>query len=387
MIIHADRVLFADHTVGPGEVTVDEGLITQVRSVSNRSDGADHVEGLLAPGFVDTHVHGGGGGDFGTTDAEAAVRAQDFHRAHGTTTMLASVVTDAVEAMVAQIGVLRGLRAEGRIAGIHLEGPFLSAARCGAHPPALLRAPDPATVEKLIMAGGDDLAMITIAPELPGALDAIARFSEAGVAVAVGHTSGNADDTLRALDAGASVATHLFNAMDPIHHRRPGPVPVLLNDPRVQVELIADGTHLAPEVLAMAISAAGVDRVALITDAMVATGLADGRYGLGTLDVAVTDGVARLITADGSVGSIAGSTLTMARAVEYVTSTVGVPLADAVRMATSTPATGHGLPAGELLVDRPADLVVLDDHGRLTKVMAAGRWLDAPASPTEGAPR
>ncbi|MDN5725367.1 MAG: N-acetylglucosamine-6-phosphate deacetylase, partial [Propionibacteriales bacterium] len=329
-----------------------------------------------APGFVDTHVHGGGGGDFGTTDADSAVRAQEFHQRHGSTTLIASVVTDTIEAMVEQVYMLRGLCADGRVAGIHLEGPFLSTARCGAHPPALLRSPDPASVEKLIMAGGDDLAMITIAPELPGAVDAIARFAEAGVAVAVGHTSGSAEDTRRALDAGASVATHLFNAMDPIHHRTPGPVPVLLTDPRALVELIADGTHLAPDVIAMAIRAAGADRVALITDAMVAAGLADGRYGLGQLKVEVCEGVARLVGADGTVGSIAGSTLNMAQAVEYVTSTVGVPLADAVRMATSTPAQRHGLDAGTLAPGRRADLVVLSPGGHLDQVMAAGRWLD-----------
>ena len=174
--------------------------------------------------------------------------------------------------------MLADLVDDGHLAGVHLEGPFLSVEQPGAHEPDLLRAPGPATVDRLVEAGRGTLRLVTLAPELPGGLDAVRRFVAAGVRVAVGHTA--ADDAMvaRALDAGADVGTHVFNAMTPIHHRRPGPVPRLLTDPRVAAELIADGFHVAEEVLRMALAAAGPDGVVLVTDAMVAAGMPDGPY-------------------------------------------------------------------------------------------------------------
>lgn len=391
-VVESATVLWPDRTVGPGRITISGDHITAVEPLFRLPDGpagpaVHRVTGLVAPGFVDTHVHAGGGGDFASTDPEAVLRARDFHRSHGTTGIIASLVTDTLEQVLAELELLRGLCDAGEFDGIHLETPFLSEAKCGAHPPALLRHPDPETVEQLITAGGDRLAMITIAPELPGALDAIDRFVAAGVRVAVGHTAGTVDDAKAALDHGATVATHLFNAMNSIHHREPGPVPVLLTDPRVAVELICDGFHLAPEVVAMALETAGPDRTMLITDAMAAAGLADGEYPLGTLRVRVVDGQARLLDDDGGLGSIAGSTLTLAAAVRNVVEFAGVSIGDAVHLASATPARVHELDhVGRIVPGARADLVVLDTRATVTAVMCRGRWQAPPPAAATTAP-
>ena len=283
----------------------------------------ERVAGWVVPGFIDTHVHGGGGFDYATEDPQQAISGRAFQAAHGTTTSFASLVTASIEVLCRQVAMLAGLVEDGHFAGIHLEGPFLSPAERGAHDPAQLRPPDPASVDPLLTAGRGALSMITIAPELPGALAAIGQFTEAGVQVAVGHTDADSDTVAAALDAGASVATHLFNAMRGIHHREPGPVPVLLNDRRVSVELIVDGFHLHPEIVRMAVAASGPERTVLVTDATAAAGMPDGEFLLGGLQVGVRDGRARLIDATGGPGAIAGSTLTMAEAFRIMTGIVG----------------------------------------------------------------
>ena len=364
--IEGDRIV----AVSPGT-----GLAANNESIDQRIDHDHH--GWLVPGFVDTHVHGGGGADYAGPEPADVQRAVNFFRRYGTTSTFASLVTAAPDRLVDQIGRLAPLVHAGELAGIHLEGPFLNPDRRGAHEPSLLIEPDPALIERLLAVGEGTVKMITIAPELPGGLDAVRQVVAAGVTAAIGHTAGDDQITRAALDAGARVATHLFNAMPPIHHREPGPIPLLLSDPRCLIELICDGVHLHPDVIAMAVAAAGPERVALVTDAMIATGSADGRYRLGELDVVVSDGVARLGTEDGSPGSIAGSTLTMAEAVALLVQQVGVSLPDTAQMAATTPARWHGLSdVGEITPGRRADLVLLDDQGRLVRVMRAGRWIE-----------
>ncbi|SEP79503.1 N-acetylglucosamine-6-phosphate deacetylase [Microlunatus flavus] len=337
---------------------------------------AERLGGWVVPGFVDTHVHGGGGHDYATTDADEALAARDFHAAHGTTTSFASLVTASVDDLCAQLDTLADLVADGHLAGVHLEGPFLSADQPGAHEPSLLRAPDPQAVDRLVEAGRGALRLVTLAPELNGGLDAVRRFVAAGVHVAVGHTMADDAMVVRALEAGADVGTHVFNAMSPIHHRRPGPVPRLLTDPRVAAELIADGFHVDAEVLRMALGAAGPDGVVLVTDAMVAAGMPDGPYALGGLQVQVVDGQARLVGRDGAPGAIAGSTLTTGRAFALVAGMTG-DLAAASRVASTNAARHYGLDAGTLRPGGPADLCLVDDDGTLRRVMRRGRWLDA----------
>ena len=370
----------AAHVVTPGGVLDD--AVVEVRGdrvAAVHPNGGDvraeRTGGWVVPGFVDTHVHGGGGHDYASADADEILGARDFHARHGTTTTFASLVTASLDDLVVQLDVLADLVEDGHLAGVHLEGPFLSTHQPGAHQPDLLRAPGPATVDRLVDAGRGALRMITIAPELPGGLDAVRRFVDAGVRVAVGHTAADDDTVARALDAGADVGTHVFNAMRPIHHRRPGPVPRLLTDARVAAELIADGFHVDEEVLRMALAAGGRDGVVLVTDAMVAAGMPDGAYTLGRLDVQVTDGQARLAGADGTPGAIAGSTLTTARAFALVARLTG-DLAAAARFASTNAARHFGLDAGTVEPGGPADLCLVDDTGALQRVMRRGRWIE-----------
>jgi len=327
----------------------------------------------VVPGFVDIHVHGGARAAYMSGDQDEAVMVADLHRRHGTTTTMASLVTGDEAAMTTTVASLADLVDDGLLAGIHLEGPFLAEARRGAHDPRLLRAPEPALVDRLLGAGHGTVRMVTLAPELPHAVDAVRRIAAAGAIAAVGHTDATYSQTRAAVDAGATVATHLFNAMRPLHHREPGPVPALLEDDRVTVELICDGVHLHAAVVRLAIESAGADRVALVTDAMAATGAGDGDYILGELAVRVEDGVARLVEG----GAIAGSTLTMDRAIQFVVE-AGFAVEDAVRMASTTPATllGWADRVGSLAVGLDADLVVLDERFARQAVMAKGAWLD-----------
>jgi N-acetylglucosamine-6-phosphate deacetylase len=290
--------------------------------------------------------------------------------------MLASLVSSPYELMRDATAAFAPLVAEGVLAGLHYEGPYLSAARCGAQNPAYLRDPSTGELADLLQLGGGTVRMVTIAPERTGALDAIKLLTANGVVAAVGHTDATYEQTLAAVAAGARVGTHLFNGMRPPHHRDPGPVFALLSQPTATCELVADGVHLHDGTLAFAASVAGPDRAALITDAIDATGMADGTYELGGQAVVVQGGVARLATADGSPGSIAGSTLTMDAALRRAVH-AGISMEAACRMASTTPARAIGLgqAAGALAPGLRADLVVLDADLQVVRVMRAGAWV------------
>ncbi|MDF2706232.1 MAG: N-acetylglucosamine-6-phosphate deacetylase, partial [Nonomuraea muscovyensis] len=309
-------------------------------------------------------------------DHAGARAAIALHERHGTTTMVASLVTAALGDLEAATSSLADLCDDGLLAGLHFEGPYIARARCGAHDPALLREPSPREFERLVKAGRGHVRMLTIAPELPGALDTIRTAREQGVIAALGHSDATYEQTLAGIEAGGSVATHLFNAMPPLGHRAPGPVAALLEDDRVTVELINDGVHVHPAMLRLAVRAAGPGRTALITDAMAATGMGDGSYVLGTMRVNVTDGVARL--AEG--GSIAGSTLTMDVAVRRAVRDVGLSLPEAVRAASLTPARVLGLDGeiGSIGAGKAADLVVLSGDLEVAGVMRRGAWIVEP---------
>lgn len=372
--IEVGRAVTPGGVVENAVITVEDGRITAI----GQGTGGGGYQGLWAvPGFVDTHCHGADGVSFGDPDPAANRRAVAFHREHGTTTLFASTVTAPVEALESQIAVLRGLVEDGELAGIHLEGPFLAPEKKGAHDEGLLIDPEPAVVQRLVAAGGPALKMITMATERAHSEAAIAAFTEAGVKVAFGHSNADEAGTRAALGWGATIVTHLFNAMRPIHHRDAGPVPVLLTDDRCMVELICDGIHHAPVIARMSIDAAGVDRVAMVTDAMSATGKGNGRYILGELEVEVTDGTARLVTADGSPGAIAGSTLTMAGAFRYLVQEVGCTVEEAATMCATTPARWHGLSdVGALEPGRLADVCIVDDEGNLHAVIRRGTLLE-----------
>lgn len=367
------RVVTPDGVLDRGSVAVDGDRIEAVRRGGEAPTGALNLEGCwLVPGFVDVHVHGGGGASFDEIDQEAARRVVGTHRAHGTTTMLASVATGPLDAMTTAVASLADLVHEGLIAGVHLEGPFLSRARCGAHDPDLLRPPAAADVDRLLSAGRGTVRMVTLAPELDGGLEAVRRIVGAGAIAAVGHSDADYDLTLAAVEAGASVATHIYNAMPSLHHRRPGPVAALLQHPRVTVELINDGVHLHDAIVTMTLRGCGAERVAFVTDAMAAAGGGDGEYRLARRRVIVRDGVARLADAD----SIAGSTLTAEVALRRAVR-LGVDIVDAVIAASTTPARLLGLAetTGAVQEGLAADLVVLDADLCVEAVMHRGEWV------------
>lgn len=343
---------------------------------------------VLLPGLVDLHCHGGAGGDFGSGDIEQARTAAGFHRRSGTTTQLASLVTDDGGSMVAKTKMLAELAARDEVAGIHWEGPFLSQKRRGAQDADFITQPDLDLVGKLVEAASGFGATMTFAPELAGTEALISQLTMSDVVPSVGHTDAGYDEAASALaqasaDLGGSsgmldqrpTVTHLFNGMRPMHHRDAGAVAAAMQaagDGDAVLELIADGTHLAPEMVRLVFSLVGAANIALVTDAMAAAGYADGEYRLGPVDVVVDGGVARLAGGD----SIAGGTSTLLDVVRS-TAAGGVPLPDAVLAATLVPAEVLGLAdtVGSLRTGHQADLVVCDEDLGLYQVMKRGRWL------------
>ncbi|MEU0299104.1 N-acetylglucosamine-6-phosphate deacetylase [Streptomyces sp. NPDC006175] len=373
-VLAGARVVLPTGTVEDGRVIVEGTRIAgSTREDARTVDLSGH---WVVPGFVDIHNHGGGGASFATGTAEDALTAVRAHRAHGTTTVVASTVTGEMDFLARQAGMLSELVEQGELAGVHFEGPFISPCRKGAHSEGLLRDPDPAEVRKLLDAARGSARMVTLATELPGGIESVRLLAEHGVIAAVGHTDATYEQTVEAIDAGATVATHLFNAMPAIGHRAPGPVAALLEDERVTVELINDGTHLHPAALELAYHHAGAGRVALITDAMDAAGGGDGFYELGPLAVEVKDGVARLVEG----GSIAGSTLTLDTAFRRAVTVDRIPVDDVVRSISANPARLLGLydRVGSLDPGKDADLVVLDADFAVKGVMRRGEWIVEP---------
>ncbi|WMX45825.1 N-acetylglucosamine-6-phosphate deacetylase [Streptomyces roseicoloratus] len=373
-VLAGARVVLPTGIVENGRVIVENGRIA----------GAAHQDAAtldlsghwLVPGFVDLHNHGGGGASFTSGTVDDVLTGVRTHRQHGTTTVVASFVTGEMDFLTQRAGLLSELAEQGDIAGIHFEGPFISPCRKGAHDETLLRDPEPAEVRKLIDAARGQARMVTLATELPGGLDSVRLLAEHGVIAAVGHTDATYEQTRDAIDAGATVATHLFNAMPALGHRAPGPIAALLEDERVTVELINDGTHLHPAALELAFHHAGAERVAFITDAMDAAGFGDGRYMLGPLEVEVKDSVARLVEG----GSIAGSTLTLDRAFRRAVTVDRLPVESAVQALSANPAKLLGVydRVGSLEPGKDADLVVLDADFELKGVMRKGEWVVDP---------
>ncbi|MGH3436640.1 MAG: N-acetylglucosamine-6-phosphate deacetylase [Sciscionella sp.] len=377
IVLAGARVVLPDRVLRPGWVRIEADRIAEVGAgLPPAGSRALELTGRwLVPGFVDIHAHGGGGATYTDGDACDARAVARFHRRHGVTSAVASLVTAPPAEMERATAALADLVDEGVLAGIHLEGPFLSTAHCGAHDPALLRTPDPTELTRLLRAGRGAVRQVTLAPELPGALDLVRRIVDACAVAAVGHTDATYRQARAAFAAGATLATHLFNGMPPLHHREPGPVGAAFDDERVTVELINDGIHLHDAILRTTFTHAP-GRVALVTDAMAAAGMGPGDYRLGSRMVRVEDGVARL--ADGS--SIAGSTLTMDSAVWRAVKRAGVPLVHAIRAAATTPAGSLGLElVGVIAKGKRADLVVLGEDLTVDAVMARGTWEDGQA--------
>jgi N-acetylglucosamine-6-phosphate deacetylase len=335
----------------------------------------------VAPGFVDLHIHGAGGRDVMEGSREALEIIAATVAAHGTTSFVATTVTaseketrDSVAGIAhfilhASQDAARELAAE--VLGIHFEGPFISPARRGVHPAKWIARPSPELLAGFLEEARGTAQILTLAPELPGALDLIAVARRAGLVVSIGHTDATYEQARAGIEAGATHAAHVYNAMRPFSHRDPGVIGAVLTSPKVSAELIADGVHVDEAAMRMLVELKTPERVILVSDGMSATGMPDGKYQLGMFEVKVSGGVAR-----NAEGKLAGSTLTMDRALRNMVA-LGVPLSSALRMLTANPARQIGLAArkGVLAPGADADLVFLDDKLEVAGVMTRGAGL------------
>jgi N-acetylglucosamine-6-phosphate deacetylase len=346
----------------PGDVAIDGGHITAV--------GLDGVgRGIAAPGFVDLQVNGFAGVDFLGTDAEGFAAAGEGLLETGVTSYLPTLITSDEPDLVAAIASVPLGARHPQILGVHLEGPFLSAARLGTHPQSARRDPDPALLERLLAAG--PVRLVTLAPELPGALELVDLLHARGITVSLGHTDATAAEAHAAFDRGVRAVTHVFNAMRPLAHRDPGVVGAALVRPEVVVQAIVDGVHLDPDVVRLLWSVAA-GRLSLVTDAIAGAGLGDGTYALGEIEIVVTDDVVR-----SEDGTLAGSALTMIEAVRNLVA-LDVPLEQALEAASTVPARILGATdLGRLVPGGRADVVVLDDALDVVRTVCGGETLVA----------
>jgi N-acetylglucosamine-6-phosphate deacetylase len=347
-----------DGALVPGDVEITDGV------VSGYGLAGANGRGVAVPGFVDLQVNGFAGVDLMGADADGYRRAGEALLETGVTAYLPTFISAPEEDLLAALGSVP-LEAHGaRVLGVHLEGPFLAPTRLGIHPPAARRDPDPAVLERLLGAG--PVALMTLAPELPGAHELIELLLLRGVGASCGHTDATAAEATEAFDRGARSVTHLFNAMRPFRHRDPGLAGAALARDDVIVQIILDGVHLAEETARVVWQSAS-GRVALVTDAVSGAGMADGAYFLAGQEIELRDGVAR-----GNGDILAGSTLTMIEAVRNLHG-LGIPLPEAVAAATTVPARVLGRSSlGRLDIDLPADLVVLDDNLEIERVCVGG---------------
>ena len=362
--------------------TVEDGVIIEVSSRSAKevpvnAPVVDFGDAVLAPGFLDIHVHGGTGLDVMRTSPSDLSRLGKFLATHGVTAYFPTTVAapldstcmsldrlaDAIEATLSDGPV------QAQPLGIHLEGPFLSHKRRGVHPPENLVEPTIALFDRLWQAARGHVQVLTIAPEIPGAMEVIAEAARRNVCVSIGHSDADMPTAHAAVKAGARHATHTFNAMRPLDHREPGIVGEVLSNPNLTADMIVDGIHVDPVVVELFLKAKGTERAVLITDAISATGMPDGRYQLGPIEVDVKDGKAT------SGNSLAGSVLTMDRAVRNITKFSNWTLRDAVRAATLNPARAVGLSTqhGVLAPGASADFLVMSSTGEVLKTIVCGR--------------
>ncbi|HEX4010413.1 MAG TPA: N-acetylglucosamine-6-phosphate deacetylase [Solirubrobacteraceae bacterium] len=395
MHLRSERIVTPGGVVA-GEVVVQDGRIARVDLDVNVVD-VDGSTGpavldlgarWLVPGFIDLHVHGGGGYQVNGARAEDIAGLARFHAGHGTTGLLATAVAAAPDELVATMESIGAAAAAAgrrsgaaRVLGAHLEGPFLSLGLPGAMDPEWFLDSDPALLRRLMLAGGGCLALMTVAPELAGARGLVEELVEAGVVVSLGHTAASYEVAAAAVRAGARSATHVFNAMVPFHHRAPGVLGAVLESERVSCELICDGVHVSPVAARLVHRLKGCDGIHLVTDAMAGAGMPDGVYRLGERAVRVGGG--RAVSADGA--TLAGSTLTMDRAVANAVRMLGIPMQEAVAMASGNPARLLGLDdrRGAIAPGFDADLAVLDHELRARGTMVAGEWVVKPAAASE----
>jgi N-acetylglucosamine-6-phosphate deacetylase len=384
--IYASRILTPQEELLDTVIIVEGGRITAIghRDEVKIPEGAkDYVASgtTVVPGFVDVHIHGAGGHDVMEATPAALDCITSTVARHGTTSILATTVTASVDETCKSLqGIAQYIRSHeqqentglaAEILGIHLEGPFISKARRGVHPPDAIARPSVEILNKFRAASDGLIRILTVAPEIPGALELITAAVANGIVAAIGHTDADYDQTRAAIHAGARHAVHFYNAMRPFSHRDPGVIGAILTEPDVTAEIIADGIHVAGPAIQVLLGTKGFDTVLLASDGTAATGMPDGNFRLGNFEVTVKDGVCR-----NSEGKLAGSTLTLDRALRYIVA-LGVPLIDALRMATILPARRLGLAGkkGIIAIGADADLVVLTPELRVAGVMTRGAGL------------
>jgi N-acetylglucosamine-6-phosphate deacetylase len=359
-------------------VLVEDGRIISIASqwameIPTGASLAAFPDAVLVPGFVDIHIHGSAGYDVMEADDRGLERMAGFLAKRGVSSFLATTVTAGTELLVSAVEKIAGqiLRwsktGAARPIGIHLEGPCISRLRRGVHPASDIQNPTIELFDRLHSAAAGTLRLITLAPELPGAVELIREATHRGVMVAIGHTDGTAEDALAAIAAGATHVTHTFNAMRPLEHRAPGVLGEALNNDGLTAEIIADGVHVDPRVVSIFLRCKGVERAVLVTDAISATGMGDGRYKLGSFEVVVNG-----LRAD-SEGHLAGSVLTLDKAVRNAMQFGGWPLADCVRLASANPAAVIGAHTrGTLRPGNHADIAVLSRSGEVIQNFVSG---------------
>ncbi|NJJ41243.1 N-acetylglucosamine-6-phosphate deacetylase [Paenibacillus apii] len=376
-------VLTPQGVVKDGVIAVQDGIIVYAgeaswlpEACSGWTEGERRLDGLLIPGFVDVHVHGGAGHDFMYANAREISETAAFHASNGTTTLLATTMTASKEAIDRVLAVVSAYRSEdmpyAQIAGIHLEGPFISPKWPGAQNPEHIVPPNTLWLEEWESDYPGLIRQVTLAPEREGAEAAITWLRKHGITAALGHTDATYEQVIAAADAGLNQAVHAFNQMTPLHHRKPGTAGAVLSDARIRAEIIADGIHVHPAAISILSRLKGPEGLILITDAMSAAGLSDGEYAIGDLPVKVQDGVARLRD---NPDALAGSTLTMIKGFRYLIQEVGLSLEDASRAASLNPAISLGMERsiGSLEAGKRADILLLDGTLNLRGVWIGGR--------------
>lgn len=376
IIIRGGSIATPDEILKDHCLLIEEGRIRALPPESEiEPDPGDQVidaDGLwVAPGLIDLHIHGCNGADTMDANPAALETMACFLAAHGVTAFLPTTISAGREEIEAVLRAYRSLPPDAAGAqplGLHLEGPYLNPKYAGAQPYDTLREPDPDEYTGWLQSGA--VKLVTLAPELDGAEEMIRTGTAGGVRFAAGHTDASYEGMRQAAGAGLSQAAHTFNAMSPLHHRSPGAVGAVLSDARIYAEIIADGVHLHPAVVALAVKAKGIERVLLVSDAMRAAGLPDGQYDLGGQPIEVKGGVALT-----SRGRLAGSTLTLDAALRNVMQFAGLSFPQALRMATRTPAEALGLDGvkGELRPGADADVILLDETFQVRMTMAGGK--------------
>jgi len=380
-LMHVGRAFTPTTEIPDAAILMRDGVIESVtpRSAVRLPDGATEIQALdktATPGFLDVHIHGAGGHDVMEGTEEALKTVACTIASHGTTSFVATTVTASPESICRASEGIAGYIAQQHLTceqkaealGIHFEGPFLSPVRRGVHPQEFLTLPSAELLEKFVDAARGNAQILTIAPELLGAMPCIDAARKAGLVVAIGHTDANYEQARAAIARGAHHAVHVYNAMRPFSHRDSGVIGAVLTAPEVTAELIADGVHVDETAMRLLLQAKGAAGVILVSDGISATGMPDGKYTLGTFAVTVSGGVCR-----NAEGKLAGSTLTLDRGLRNIVN-LGIPLADALRMLTLNPATLLGIEfkKGSLRAGADADLLLLDRQLNVTRVWTRG---------------